>query len=72
MKLLFSLTKIGKTKVKCEQYWPAKVNTKTKFEQMQIKFVAEEGVVTEDGETSNDLILRRFEVTNMNAGNLIK
>ena len=61
--------KIGKTKVKCEQYWPAKVNAKTKFQKMQIKFVSEDKVVGDDGETSDDLIHRNFQVTNMNAGN---
>ena len=60
--------KIGKIKVKCEQYWPAKVNSKTKFQKMQIKFVSEDKVVGDDGEISNDLIRRNFQVTNMNAG----
>ena len=54
--------------MKCEQYWPSKVNAKTKFEQMQIKFLSEGDVTGDDGESSKDLIHRKFEVTNMNAG----
>ena len=60
---------IGKMKVKCEQYWPEKVNSKVKFQKMQIKYASEEQVVGNDGEISNDLIHRNFQVTDMNAGN---
>ena len=55
--------------MKCDQYWPEKVNSKTKFQNMQIKFVSDEKVVGDDGETSNNLIHRKFQITNMNAGN---
>ena len=42
----------------------------TQFENMQIKFMAEGGVEqSDDQEPVNDLIHRKFEVTNLTSGN---
>ena len=42
------------------------------FERMQMKFLAEGGVEQSDNqEPVNDLILRRFEVTNLISGNCL-